>query len=141
MHAGMIEPVSDATREIGKFAKRDPPAFVVFNGQVIGLALGGTMQELMDEHHLVLQLGMDQLFHVGNGVEVINRGLVRFDLDVKPLLEKQDQADRGQGVEDSPGNEGSGGGQLGRVLATKELLENEGLDGIADLLLGQSFLV
>jgi hypothetical protein len=101
----MMEPVPEAIRQVGEFSKRDPPAFAVFNSQLIGPALGGSMQEFVDKHDLVLQLGTDQLFDVGNGVEVIDRCVMRFNLDLIPFLEKQDQTDRGERVEDPPGKE------------------------------------
>lgn len=91
-----MEPVSEAIRKIRKFAKCDPPAFAVFNGEVFGSALGRVVQKLVYEHGHVLRLGTDQLFDVGNGVEVIDRCLVRFNLDLKLLLDKQNQVDRGK---------------------------------------------
>jgi hypothetical protein len=101
----MLEPVPEAIRQIRKFSERDPPAFTIFNGEVVRSAQRGSMQEFVNEHDFVLQLGTDQLFDIGDGVEVIDRCVMRFNFDLVPFLEKQDQTDRGERVEDPPGKE------------------------------------
>src|SRR5262249_19375939 len=76
--------------------------------------------------------GLHQPGDVGQRIEVVDAGLVRAQLDPECLFEMSHQLDRGEGIEDSAGDEGGLVGQFVRRLPREELLEDEILDVVAD---------